>query len=146
MIWRAGRNFFTLPVEEKLLFFEAVRISLKYRLLTHLVPDRWYLPKLGTFHKESNDILSPGQHLIVKQVYKAVRRSSLYLPFKEKCLIESIVAKKMLKNRGIESTLYLGVAYDDWENLVAHSWLRSGSLIITGKRGKDKFTAVEWIT
>ena len=49
---------------------------------------------------------------------------------------------KMLERRNIESTLYLGTAKDLNGKLIAHAWLRSGPLYITGKEGMEKFTEV----
>jgi hypothetical protein len=52
----------------------------------------------------------------------------------------------MLDRRCIPSTLYLGVARDEKQNLIAHAWLQCGDVIITGKAEKDRFTTVSMFT
>ena len=53
-----------------------------------------------------------------------------------------MAAMKMLEKRGIESTLYLGMAKDETGALIAHAWLRSGPFYITGSEGMERFTVV----
>jgi hypothetical protein len=48
----------------------------------------------------------------------------------------------MLKCRGVHSTLYLGVAKEGEKGLSAHAWLRSGTLVLTGGPGKERFTVI----
>ena len=49
---------------------------------------------------------------------------------------------KMLERRGIPSTLYLGSGRDDQGQMAAHAWLRSGSYIVTGKEGHERYAVV----
>jgi hypothetical protein len=55
--------------------------------------------------------------------------------------VQAIAAKLMLKRRGIPSTLHLGVAKED-NRFMAHAWLRSGSIILTGGAGRERFTII----
>ena len=145
-MFRKIKKFIHLPADEKKLFFEAIRIASWARLYTAIKPSS-NLPKImGTAHKESQYEVSSAEDEIVGKIYRATRRSSVYLPFKEKCLIEAIVAKSLLKKYGMDSTLYLGVARDGNKELLAHAWLRYGNKIIVGKKGMDKYISVEWFT
>jgi hypothetical protein len=56
-------------------------------------------------------------------------------------LVQALAAKIMLTRRGICSTLYLGAAKAG-EGLAAHAWLRSGSVIVTGGPGRERFTVI----
>lgn len=47
--------------------------------------------------------------------------------------------------RGIESTIYFGVAKEE-EKLKAHAWVRSGATIVCGKRGMNQFKVVGTFT
>ena len=70
---------------------------------------------------------------------------SSYTPWESACLAQAFAAKAMLRCRGITSTLYLGLAKNEQggqSGLLAHAWLRSGSLILTGEPGKDQYTVV----
>jgi Transglutaminase-like superfamily len=139
-------KFIHLPAEEKNLFFKAVRISLWVRLLILLLPSVKLQKLLGTPHKESSQAIEKTVESVAIKIYRNMRRSSVYLPFSEKCLVDAIVAKKMLQKYNIESTLYLGVAKDENKKLIAHAWLRYGNTFIVGKKGIGKFVQVEWYT
>ncbi len=146
MLTTAIVKFFRLSVEEKKLFFKAVQLALWARLNTTFRSSNRVVRLLGTAHKESYYNAYNTDDSIVNKTYRAMRRSSVYLPFKQKCLIDAIVVKKMLKKYGIDSTLYLGVSKDAKNKLVAHAWLRYGNFIIVGKKGTEKYVALEWFT
>ena len=84
----------------------------------------------------------------ISQISWAVRGMSGYTPWESACLAQALAAKAMLRCRGIASTLYLGLAKDKHNEqdrqsgLLAHAWLRSGSIILTGGPGKDQYTVV----
>ena len=63
--------------------------------------------------------------------------------WESKCLVRALTAQKLLKQKGIGSTLYLGCGYAE-DKMVAHAWLRCGELYVTGGDGAgyavgDKF-------
>ncbi len=62
--------------------------------------------------------------------------------WESQCLVMAIAAMKMLDRRGIESTLYLGTARDADGKMIAHAWLRSGNIYLTGFEEMRKFTVV----
>jgi len=145
-MFRRLKKYIELPGSEKKLFSEALRLTLWIRIVTFFLNFNRYVSKLGIPHKESFINPSPDQKKIIYKVFRAMRRSSIYLPFNSSCLIDAVVAKLMLNTRSIESTFYLGVTKDNTKQLKAHAWLRCGETIITGRRGMEKFTPVEWYT
>ncbi len=72
----------------------------------------------------------------------AVNKISQFTPWESKCLVQSISAQIVLRLIKIPYTLYLGLAKDESNKLVAHAWLRCGGLIVTGGREKERFIAV----
>ena len=54
----------------------------------------------------------------------------------------AIAGMKMLERRKIESTLYMGTARNKQGHMMAHAWLRSGKLIVTGADTMDQYTVV----
>ncbi|GBF33820.1 hypothetical protein DCCM_2931 [Desulfocucumis palustris] len=76
------------------------------------------------------------------RIGRVVETVSRYTPWESKCLVQAIVGKIMLRRRGINNTLYLGVGRDEGKSLVAHAWLRCGEMIITGSQGRERFAAV----
>jgi hypothetical protein len=77
-----------------------------------------------------------------ERIADAVRIASRCAWWECKCLVRAMAAMRMLKRRGIESTLYLGTGRDEAGRLAAHAWLRSGSRYITGAEERRRFTVV----
>jgi hypothetical protein len=143
-MFRKINKFIHLPAEEKALFFMAVRIASWARFYTAVQPSGNISKIMGVAHNESQYEINSAEEEIIGKICRATRRSSVYLPFKEKCLIEAIVAKKLLKKYGKDSTLYLGVARGSNNELLAHAWLRYGTKIIIGRKGMENYISLEW--
>ena len=56
--------------------------------------------------------------------------------WESKCLVRAMTARKLLKEAGIHSTLYLGVGKDEGK-MIAHAWLRCGQMYVTGGNGSS---------
>ncbi|MBW7458870.1 lasso peptide biosynthesis B2 protein, partial [Paenibacillus sepulcri] len=68
---------------------------------------------------------------------------SRHTPWESKCLVRAIAGMKMLERRRIDSTLYMGTAKDKTGQLIAHAWLRSGPVYITGAEVMNRFIVVQ---
>ena len=145
-MFRRIAKFFKTPFFDKKLFFRALYYSLKYRIITSLLPVKFYVSNFGKAQIQNSMSPIESQLKTITSIYKAVRRSTIYLPFGQKCLIEAIVAKKLLKQNSIDSTLYLGVARNGQKRLIAHAWLKCGDYIVTGRKGIENFAVVEYYT
>ena len=60
-----------------------------------------------------------------------------------KCLVRALTAQRLLKEKKISSTLYLGCRLEAGK-MVAHAWIRCGRMYVTGGNGEgysvvDKF-------
>ena len=91
---------------------------------------------------ESPEVRREGEDELADEVSSTVRTASRRLPWQCKCLVQAMAAKWMLQRRGARTTLYLGLAKDEEQELCAHAWLRSGDAILTGARGHKRFTVV----
>ena len=78
------------------------------------------------------------QHLF--HVAQRVARVARRVPWESKCLVQAMVAQRLLRGYHIESTLYLGVGLDKEKeagnNMIAHAWVRSGPYHICGGNGE----------
>jgi hypothetical protein len=77
---------------------------------------------------------------LLHNISYSVHLMSRYVWWESMCLVKAVAVMKMLQRRRIDSTLYLGTSKDDSGRLIAHAWLRSGSLYLTGQEEKDRFT------
>ena len=136
-------KFFNSPFKEKTILFETL-LYLFYTRLLLLLPFRWIAPGLGK-HMVETPYDIPNEYITaIRSVRQAVNRLSNRTPWKSTCLVQAITGKKMLKRRGILTTLYLGVAKEKDNNnkMKAHAWLRCGKIILTGREGHKQFTIV----
>ena len=116
------------------------------RLALLMMPFRYLEPFLGMHMAESPNTANPYYRDLVERVSWAVRTASRYLPWECTCLAQAMAGKSMLKRRGVQSTLYLGVAKDSEKNLKAHAWLRSGNVTVIGSQGMDQFSVISTFT
>ena len=49
---------------------------------------------------------------------------------------------KLLSEKGIESTLYLGCKLDENNKMIAHAWIRVGKMFVTGGNGAAEGYAI----
>ncbi len=68
-----------------------------------------------------------------------VKRVAKRMPWQSKCLAQAMTAQRLLKGYGLKSTLYLGVGKDpdDASKMVAHAWVRCGTVYICGGNGEQ---------
>ena len=56
-------------------------------------------------------------------------------PWESKCLVKALCAQYFLTQRKISSTLYLGCGVGETGEMLAHAWIRCGSMYVTGGDG-----------
>jgi len=123
---------------EALLYLAAAQLALV------VIPFHRLTPHLGAPHAQSPETFAaPIQRAQAARIRRAVQTMSRLVPWDSVCLAQALAAKWMLARRGMASTLYLGVAYDEQRKLRAHAWLRCGNLWVTGAPQHKKFTIVE---
>lgn len=93
------------------------------------------------FHSTAIEPIALGAHQLSKArlISWAISAAEANLPWNSSCLIQALVAQKMLKRRAIPGALYLGAALGPAEptrvQLAAHAWVKSGGEFINGERG-----------
>ena len=135
-------KFARLSGPDRLLFLEAALWLGIARLGILIIPFRRIAPFLGKHMAESPLSMEPTHRNHVERISWAVQTASRHMPWESTCLAQAMAAKGMFKLRGIQSTIYLGLAKDGEEELTAHAWLRSGDVTVVGTRGNDRFTVV----
>lgn len=65
-----------------------------------------------------------------------VARVARRVPWESQCLVQAMVAQRLLRGYGLPSTLYLGVGRDrETKKMVAHAWVRCGIHFVCGGDG-----------
>ena len=70
------------------------------------------------------EITGIARSILVAEVVAAIDIATKYLPVEIVCFPRAIVAHKMLHDRGIQTTLYYGVARFPYKGLEAHAWVK----------------------
>jgi len=94
---------------------------------------------LGEKDKETGeDIPGEEQRRDIFYVTDKVARVANRVPWESKCLVQAMVAQKLLRDYHLASTLYLGVSRDteNDSNMIAHAWVRCGPYRICGGSGE----------
>lgn len=139
--------------QEKALFLEAFFFLTFAKIIVWLVPFKYIAPRLGIPNKEIGSLSIASQDTVhfnsvqidnARQIANAIRLAVRYTPWSIVCLPQALAAHKMLSNRKLSSTLFLGLAKDEnnAKGLKAHSWLQHGDIIICGAKGHQQFTVV----
>ncbi len=133
--------FLSFDHKIKWLVIEAY-IQLGWARFLKQVPFARLAPNLGTFMEETELVENPEHKKLLQQISEAIHLASRHTFWESQCMVRAIAAMNMLKKRGIESTIYFGTARDDKGELIAHAWLRSGSIYLSGAEEMNKFTVV----
>ena len=118
----------------KLLHMEAFFYQLSTGFLLIIVPFR-YIPNLFRFHPLPSALRPPPDKVYLEEIRYVTWSVSRFIPWRNKCLVKSLAAKKMLNRRGISSQLSLGVQKDEKLGTMAHAWLKAGDFEVVEKEG-----------
>ena len=132
------KKAFSLSIKDYCQITEAIIFLLISNFLIFCLPLRWWHTWIG----QKNAGMDFEQYPMhkqekIRQLRHNLRRANKLLFNPSKCFALSLSLKKMLSLRGIPSTLYLGVAKGQEQNLKAHAWLKCRDEIVYGGKHVD---------
>lgn len=127
---------FMINNRHKKLTLKTYLVTGYYRICILLFPFERLKKMLGIMNEESIQNESMPNYKEAKLIQWVVGHVAHNSPWDSKCLVQAWTAQKLLKSKHISSTLYLGVGKDDEGKMIAHAWLRSGRLYVTGGNGE----------
>ena len=119
------RIFISLPLREKLLFFEALLFLFLAKIMLLVLPFRICMRTIKTVKYDNNP-----DTVVIKSLKDAIERAGRFAFWKNVCLGQSFAGRWMLQRRGIASLFMIGVRHDDQKKLKAHAWLTAGGIEI----------------
>lgn len=122
--------------KDKLLILKIFILSGIVRFIILTVPFKKISKYLGVPKEESSYIPNEDDINKIKRISYLVVKVCRKTPWESKCLVQAIIAQRLLIKENIESTLYLGVGKDN-TNMVAHAWVKCGDLTVTGVIDKE---------
>lgn len=107
-----------------------------YRMCILWMPKPRFEKMIGERGVESELEESMENMKEAKRIAIHVQRVTRHTLWESKCLVQAMTARKLLKEKGIHSTLYMGVGKDEGK-MIAHAWLRCGRFFVTGGNGEN---------
>lgn len=136
---RIGKFLRLAPADRGLLVAAAGHLALA-RLEILVLPFR-RLAGRPLAEETAAGVPSAGEMETLRRIRWAVETAGWVVPFSARCLPKAIAARRMLRRRGLPSTLYLGVLPEE-AGIRSHAWLRCGDFLVTGGGDEDRFTVV----
>jgi hypothetical protein len=140
------RQWLRRTSRERHLFLEALPCLVWAKILVHTLPFDRLARRLGTLQTETPRTIIAEERALAVAVSWAVQAVARHVPLGFVCLPQAIAAQWMLRRRGVSTTLYFGVDFQQEKKIRirAHAWLRAGDKIVTGEDQKRRHQAVEW--
>ena len=132
-------KFLKYPLGLKILVVRVFFLALFYKWLISKNTFRDICHRLGT-RRESvpYEPYSGNNKERILAVSRAIKIVCPRLHFKNECLVEAFVAKRLLLHE--KMTVYMGVAKNKDGAMRAHAWTRCGDIYVTGAEGREQFT------
>lgn len=128
-----ARKFLSFSFADRNLLTEAWMFQVATGILLKTVPFK-KIP--GYFKNPPGDLNSPsGEEICLQKIREATVIAGHYSFWRNRCLVQSLAARWMLRRRGITSHLSLGVARDKNGKTIAHAWINSGDIEIVNSNG-----------
>ncbi|CAH1210926.1 hypothetical protein PAECIP111893_03329 [Paenibacillus plantiphilus] len=140
-MWKYVRTFLSLRPSMMLLIIEAF-LYLGWARILKARPFAKVAPGLGVQMEETPLSRDRANEQLLLRISKALHMVSRHTWWESKCMVMAMAGMKMLERRRIESTLYMGTGKDDNGRMIAHAWLRSGIIYLTGADEIPKYTVV----
>ena len=132
-------KFLRYPLHLKILIVRVLFLAFYYKWLIGKKAFRDICHQLGTRREEtSSEPYSGNDRERILAVSRAIKIVCPRLHFKNECLVEAFVAKRLLLHE--KMTVYMGVAKNKDGRMRAHAWTRCGDIYVTGAEGREQFT------
>ena len=89
-------------------------------------------------------IATPAQAQRARQVGRLIRVAARYTPWNSNCFAQALAARVLLGLFDVPCAVFFGVAREGGAGgpLIAHAWVRSGAVSVSGGAGADRYTVV----
>ena len=147
---RKVRVFLRLPLFERLWLCPAWCLLGLARAAVLVLPFRMLAARLGDAQGVQGwiPLATPRQMLRARGVGRVVRMAARFTPWDSNCLAQALAASALLRLYGVPCATFLGVKRDSAVSgaMLAHAWVHSGTVIVSGGIGVDRYTAVACFT
>ncbi|WP_242396911.1 lasso peptide biosynthesis B2 protein [Clostridium butyricum] len=135
-------KFNQLEWKSKKEFIKAYMYTGFFRAYILFIPFRKLAKRMGKVKCESPEEVDKDTYFEAERIGSIVSKASKYTFWKSLCLVQALTAQKLLGDKNIRTTIYLGVLKDKKNNIIAHAWTRCGKYFVTGGENNEMFTVV----
>lgn len=128
---RKLRVFSRFTYNDKKLILKITIMSALIRFIILVVPFKYIKKYLGEEKSQSDYIPSNEEKKYIQKISVFIEKVCKNTPWQSKCLVQAIIAQRLLSSKQIESTMYLGVGKDK-NDMVAHAWVLCGEYYVSG--------------
>ena len=121
MIFYYIRRFWEIPNIEKRLTIKAFILSGLIRLMTQIIPLKFYFKILNSLPKKENLHIETYKSILI--VRRTLKRIASISPWKCNCLIKVLTTKLLLNELGISSEVFFVFDNVTFESKMAHASL-----------------------
>jgi hypothetical protein len=140
-VWTNLKRYMRTPWARNRLLWEALAALAIARIAMACLPFRRIAAWLGTPGSETPATAMAEEIRIAKEIGWAVSIMGQRVPWDGRCLAQALAATRMLRCRGLEGTVSIGVCEGESTSFDAHAWLRFGPCLVTGGPGHERFKA-----
>jgi hypothetical protein len=105
-------------------------------VLARVVPVRWLIPR-----RNDSSAARAASRERATAVRGAIRSASARLPFRPKCLAQSLAAAAMLRRRGVPYRFNIGARLE--KGFEAHAWVDAAGVVVAGEGDIESFTVLK---
>lgn len=125
------KRYLKLDFKDKIIIIRIFILSAIARFAMLIVPFKILKRFLGNAKEESKYRPNDEEIEYIKKISTYIRRICKHTPWQSKCLVQAIIAQRLLVSKKIESTMYLGVGKNNNE-MIAHAWVLCGDYYVSG--------------
>jgi hypothetical protein len=133
-----ARKFLRFTGIERRLVIEAAVLLVWYRLAVWVLPFPLLRRLLFDDSASMPSVRQPRSE--IRESIWAIRVAQYYIPKTDVCLVESLVAKTLLRWEGYAPRLRIGVVNDRERDFEAHAWVECDGRMVMGMFGIGKIT------
>ncbi|MGH6785506.1 MAG: lasso peptide biosynthesis B2 protein [Novosphingobium sp.] len=143
-VGRLLRGFWRMPLGDKAALLPAWLLLLLAAAALRLVRFKRLAPLLGRPLGAVGcvPLATPRQEARARFVKRAIQRAARVAPLRSDCLPQALAGTLLCRLLGVPTTAHLGVRLGDEPAFLAHAWLCSGRVAVTGGYSFDHYVAV----
>jgi hypothetical protein len=133
-------RLFFLPFQKKKLLCQSFFLVWMIRICLWVISYKKLSDWLFRFNSKGSS--QDGKWEVIKEVSNAVRLVSRFVP-SATCLIQALAVRTLLRLRGQNSKLQIGVTRDENQKFLAHAWIEvEGRVVIGGIDDLNRYSVL----